>query len=76
MVDVTMVIPFEFNHLISKKNVRDKRVEFWGANWERASMFCKEEGCGWQHIAPNPKWLDELEELRAKVKELEGGKSE
>lgn len=72
MVDVCMVLPIEYDHRINKKAVWDKRTEFWGASWNRAAYFCKEEKCGWSLPSPDPKWLKELTTLQNKNEDEEG----
>jgi len=52
MVDVTMLIPAEMEANLSKKNIRDKRVKLYAANWERAAYFCKNGECRWM-MRPN-----------------------
>jgi hypothetical protein len=59
MVQVTMLIPAEFESLLSKKNLRDKRVKLYAANWERASYFCRNNACRWQMRMPETSILDE-----------------
>ena len=47
MVDVTLVIPSEYEHKLSKRAIRDKRTEIWSANWTKAMFFCVDEKCDW-----------------------------
>jgi hypothetical protein len=70
MVNISMVIPMDHMHELSKKAIRDKRVEIWGADWDRSSWFCKNPKCLWQKIAPNPRWVETQRKLEAEIVRL------
>ena len=45
MTTMTVSFPFEWMRKLTKKKLRSKDFEIWGANWDRASYICK--GCGY-----------------------------
>ena len=44
MVDITAVMPIDMYRHLTKKKMRRKEFELWGANWGDASFICKK--CG------------------------------
>lgn len=45
MVNATMIIPTKYEHKLSKTALRDKHVQLYGVDWEKASYFCNDK-CG------------------------------
>jgi len=70
MVDITIVLPAKYQSQLTKKVLYSKECEVWGANWERASYFCKNPECGHNRLAPNPKWVESMKELEEENRQL------
>ena len=48
IVNVTMLIPAELEGQLSKANLRRKDVKLYGASWDKAAYFCKNNKCRWR----------------------------
>jgi len=70
MVDITIVTSAQFENAITKKVLYSSRTELWGAYWEKASFFCRNPVCNHVMLAPNPKWVEEIKQLRKENAEL------
>jgi hypothetical protein len=67
IVDVTMIIPGEYESKLSKTSVRDKRVQLYAASWNRARYICSNPSCRYTY-GGIPTYIKQLED---RIKELE-----
>lgn len=75
MVQMTIVAPGELFHNFTKANLRRKDVHSMGVNWGAADFLCQNPKCGYVddgfgNYVKN--LVKENEELKKKIKEIEG----